>query len=208
MSAAEREGAFQTKPLASRAAIVAAGPIANFLLAILVFALTFTFVGVNVTAPRVDELVPDGAAAKAGFKSGRRHRRHRRPERSRHSPTCSASSAPAPIASSASRLNRDGSNIVIKATPERREISDRFGNKLKVGVIGIKRNATQQEWQFKQYGPVEAVGLAVKESYFIVSGRWAISTTWSPAGNRVTSLAARCGSPTFQGRWPAWVSWR
>jgi regulator of sigma E protease len=49
---------------------VAAGPIANFLLAILVFALTFTFVGVNVTAPRVDELVADGAAARAGFKTG------------------------------------------------------------------------------------------------------------------------------------------
>src|SRR5262245_44380020 len=70
MTAAEREGAFQTKPLASRAAIVAAGPIANFILAILVFAVTFTLVGVNVTAPRVDELVPDGAAARAGFKAG------------------------------------------------------------------------------------------------------------------------------------------
>ena len=32
--------------------------------------LTFTFVGVNVTAPRVDELVADGAAARAGFKAG------------------------------------------------------------------------------------------------------------------------------------------
>src|SRR5262245_58364373 len=42
MTPAEREGAFQTKPLASRAAIVAAGPIANFILAIVVFALTFT----------------------------------------------------------------------------------------------------------------------------------------------------------------------
>ena len=70
MSAAEREGAFQTKPLRSRVAIVAAGPIANFILAIVVFAATFTFVGVNVTAPRVDELVPDGAAAKAGFQVG------------------------------------------------------------------------------------------------------------------------------------------
>ena len=46
------------------------GPIANFLLAIVIFALTFTFVGVHVTAPRVDELVPDGAAASAGFKAG------------------------------------------------------------------------------------------------------------------------------------------
>ena len=49
---------------------MAAGPIANFLLAIVIFAMTFTLVGVQVTAPRVDELVPDGAAANAGFKPG------------------------------------------------------------------------------------------------------------------------------------------
>jgi regulator of sigma E protease len=168
MSAADREGAFQTKPLASRAAIVAAGPIANFLLAILVFALTFTFVGVNVTAPRVDELVSDGAAARAGFKTGdvivgidgQKIEAFADMQRI--------------VSASADReltfeVERSGSVLSIKAVPERREISDRFGNKLKVGVIGIKRNATQQEWQFKQYGPVEALGLAVKESYYIVS---------------------------------------
>ena len=168
MSAADREGAFQTKPLASRAAIVAAGPIANFLLAILVFALTFTFVGVNVTAPRVDELVADGAAARAGFKAGdvivgidgQKIEAFADMQRI--------------VSASADReltfeLERGGTVLSLKAVPERREISDRFGNKLKVGVIGIKRNATQQEWQFKQYGPVEALGLAVKESYYIVS---------------------------------------
>jgi regulator of sigma E protease len=168
MSAADREGAFQTKPLASRAAIVAAGPIANFLLAILVFALTFTFVGVNVTAPRVDELVSDGAAARAGFKTGdvivgidgQKIEAFADMQRI--------------VSASADReltfeVERSGALLSIKAVPERREISDRFGNKLKVGVIGIKRNATQQEWQFKQYGPVEALGLAVKESYYIVS---------------------------------------
>ena len=168
MSAADREGAFQTKPLASRAAIVAAGPIANFLLAILVFALTFTFVGVNVTAPRVDELVSDGAAARAGFKTGdvivgidgQQIEAFADMQRI--------------VSASADReltfeVERSGAAAQLKAVPERREISDRFGNKLRVGVIGIRRNATQQEWQFKHYGPVEAVGLAVKESYFIVS---------------------------------------
>ncbi len=168
MSAAEREGAFQTKPLAARAAIVAAGPIANFLLAILVFALTFTFVGVNVTAPRVDELVADSAAAKAGFKSGDVI------VGIDGQSIESFADMQRIVSASADRelsfqIDRNGNNIVIKATPERREISDRFGNKLKVGVIGIKRNATQQEWQYKQYGPVDALGLAVKESYFIVS---------------------------------------
>src|SRR5262245_4020143 len=67
MTPAEREGAFQTKPLAARAAIVAAGPIANFLLAIAIFSLMFVFIGERVTVPRVGALDPDGPAAKAGF---------------------------------------------------------------------------------------------------------------------------------------------
>src|SRR5262245_10172179 len=58
MSEEERAGAFQVKPLASRAAIRAAGAVAQLRLAIVIFALTFTIVGVHVTAPRVDELVP------------------------------------------------------------------------------------------------------------------------------------------------------
>jgi regulator of sigma E protease len=168
MTAAEREGAFQTKPLASRAAIVAAGPIANFLLAILVFALTFTFVGVNVTAPRVDELVADGAAARAGFKAGDVivSIDGQKIEAFADMQRIVSASADTELTFG---VDRSGALLSIKATPERREISDRFGNKLKVGVIGIKRNATQQEWQFKHYGPLEAVGLAVKESYYIVS---------------------------------------
>ena len=168
MPVAEREGAFQTKPLASRAAIVAAGPIANFLLAILVFALTFTFVGVNVTAPRVDELVADGAAARAGFKAGDVivSIDGQKIEAFADMQRIVSASADNELTFG---VDRSGVLLDIKATPERREISDRFGNKLKVGVIGIKRNATQQEWQFKHYGPVEAVGLAVKESYYIVS---------------------------------------
>jgi regulator of sigma E protease len=168
MSPAEREGAFQTKPLASRAAIVAAGPAANFILAILVFALTFTFVGVNVTAPRVDELVPDGAAARAGFKVGDVIVSIDGQKIESFADMQRIVSAGADQDLSF-EIRRGGVTINIKATPERREISDRFGNKLKVGVIGIRRNASQQEWQFKQYGPVDALGLAVKESYYIVS---------------------------------------
>jgi len=168
LSPAEREGAFQTKPLPARVAIVAAGPIANFLLAIVVFALTFTFVGVNVTAPRVDELVPDGAAAKAGFKVGDLI------VAIDGQPIEAFADMQRIVSGSADRevtfdVSRDGQIVVLKATPDRREISDRFGNKLRVGVIGIKRNAAQQELLLKQYGPVEAVGLAVRESYFIVT---------------------------------------
>ena len=168
MSAAERAGAFQTKSLAARAAIVAAGPVANFILAIVIFALTFTFVGVQVTAPRVDELVPEGAAAAAGFKPG----------------DVIASidgqgietfaDMQRIVSASADRqltfeVNRGGVLVTLKVTPARREISDRFGNKLRVGVIGIRRNPTQMEWEYKRYAPVEALGLGVRETYFIIS---------------------------------------
>ncbi len=68
LSVAEREGAFQTKPLAARAAIVAAGPMANFLLAIAIFTLMFTLVGERLVPARVGAVEPGGPAASAGFK--------------------------------------------------------------------------------------------------------------------------------------------
>jgi regulator of sigma E protease len=164
----ERAGAFQTKPLASRAAIVAAGPVANFLLAIVIFALTFTVVGVHVTAPRVDELVPGGAAEAAGFKpgdlilsiDGSRIETFTDMQRI--------------VSGSADReltflVDRDGRVLTLKATPARREISDRFGNKTRQGMIGIRRNAAQEDWKYQRYGPIESVGLGVRETFFIVT---------------------------------------
>jgi regulator of sigma E protease len=70
LTPAEREGAFQAKPLWARAAIVAAGPIANFLLAIGIFTLMFALLGEMVTPPRVGGVEPAGPAAKAGFMPG------------------------------------------------------------------------------------------------------------------------------------------
>jgi regulator of sigma E protease len=68
MSPAERAISFHTQPLAQRAAIVAAGPAANFLLAILVFAAVTYFAGRQVLAPRVDTVQAGSAADLAGFR--------------------------------------------------------------------------------------------------------------------------------------------
>jgi len=168
MSPAERVGAFQGQPLAGRVAIVAAGPLANFVLAIVIFALTFTFVGVQVTAPRVDELVPDGAAAAAGFKPGDLIVTidGQGIETFADMQRIVSASADHELTFG---VDRGGVVLTLKATPARREISDRFGNKLRVGVIGIRRNPTQAEWEFKRYGPLESVALGVKETAFIIS---------------------------------------
>src|SRR5262245_1314565 len=157
MTPAEREGAFQTKSLAARSAIVAAGPIANFLLAIAIFTVSYTVMGMHVTAPRVDELLPDGVAAGAGFQIGDVI------QKIDGQPVETFNDMQRVVSGSADKeltfeVDRGGTTVTLKATPARRELIDRFGNKMRVGQIGIRRNATQHEWEYRRYGPIEAFG--------------------------------------------------
>src|SRR5258707_4597252 len=70
MTEEERAGSFHHKSVGARAAIVAAGPIANFLLAIVIFTFLFTFFGKPSTTARVDQVEAGSAAAAAGFQVG------------------------------------------------------------------------------------------------------------------------------------------
>ena len=63
---------FQEKSVFSRAIIVAAGPIANFLLAMVLFAALFAVIGRPMTLPVIGDVMPDGAAAAAGLLAGDR----------------------------------------------------------------------------------------------------------------------------------------
>jgi len=65
----ERHRAFNRQPLAKRFAIVSAGPLSNFLLAIAAYWLVF-MLGVIVVKPMVGEVTPDSVAARSGFMSG------------------------------------------------------------------------------------------------------------------------------------------
>lgn len=64
--------AFQEKPLASRAIVVAAGPIANFVLAFVLFLALFGIAGRPVVQPVVNGVVAASPAAAAGLKTGDR----------------------------------------------------------------------------------------------------------------------------------------
>ncbi len=70
MTEEERAGSFHHKKVGPRAAIVAAGPIANFILAIVIFTCLFTFFGKPSTTARVDKVEAGSAAAAAGFQVG------------------------------------------------------------------------------------------------------------------------------------------
>ena len=170
LAPSEREGAFQTKPLAARAAIVAAGPIANFLLAIAIYSLMFMFIGEQPTPPRVGTLVPNMPAAGAGFKPGDLI------VRIDGESIESFTDILRIVSSSANRpltfeVDRGGSLVRLQATPELQESTDRFGNKFKRGVIGITAPATPAEGvEAKRYGPAEAVVRAVRKTYTIIAG--------------------------------------
>jgi regulator of sigma E protease len=66
---ADRPFAFNTQPLWKRSAVVAAGPIANFLLAILLY-WGLMMAGETGTRPEVGSVEPDSIAADAAFASG------------------------------------------------------------------------------------------------------------------------------------------
>jgi regulator of sigma E protease len=70
MTPAQKKVSYFYQNVEKRLAIAAAGPIANFLLAIVMLALLFTFHGQSFTKPVVSGLMDDGAAAAAGVKTG------------------------------------------------------------------------------------------------------------------------------------------
>jgi regulator of sigma E protease len=70
MTPEEKAVAFAFKPVGSRAAVVAAGPIANFLLALIIYSGIFAIVGREIVLPRVNDVVAGSAAESAGIKPG------------------------------------------------------------------------------------------------------------------------------------------
>jgi regulator of sigma E protease len=64
---------------------------------------------------------------------------------------------------------RDGKQVALTATPERKEITDRFGNTMRIGLLGIQRSASPEDWTLKRHDPATAFVMAVKECYFVVS---------------------------------------
>src|SRR6195256_5988630 len=167
MTAEEREGSFHHKKVGPRAAIVAAGPIANFILAIVIFTGLFTFFGKPSTTARVDTVQAGSAAAAAGFQAGdvvtaidgnaigsfsdmQRIVSIRASERL------------------AFTIKRGDSTLQLQGTPELREVKDAFGNVHRLGVLGITRQTAAGDVTTERVDPATALWLGVKETWFVV----------------------------------------
>jgi len=167
MTAEERAGSFHHKKVGPRAAIVAAGPIANFILAIVIFACMFTFFGKPSTTARVDKVETGSAAATAGFQVGDI-------VTAIDGKAIGSFSDMQRIVSSRAgyqltfTVRRGDSTVELRGTPELREVKDPFGNTQRLGILGISRASAPGDTVTERVDPATAVWLGVKETWFVV----------------------------------------
>ena len=167
MSAEERAGSFHHKKVGARAAIVAAGPIANFLLAIVIFTCLFTFFGKPSTTARVDKVEVGSAADKAGFQAGDI-------VTSINGTAIGSFSEMQRIVGTRAgeqlsfTIKRGDSSLQLQGTPQLREVKDSFGNVHRLGVMGITRSTNPGDVVTERVDPATAAWLGVKETWFVV----------------------------------------
>jgi regulator of sigma E protease len=167
MTESERRVSFFHQKVGWRAAVVAAGPLANFLLAIVIFAAIFMAYGKPSTSAVVDEVVPGSAAAEAGFMPGDAVRQIDGRtitsfEDIRRIVTLSAGE------SMIFTVERGGTRVTLNATPRLQEERDAFGNVHRIGVLGIKRTAVPGDRVVEPVPPLAAVSLAVEQTWRII----------------------------------------
>ncbi len=167
MTEEERTGSFHHKRVGPRAAIVAAGPIANFILAIVIFTGLFTFYGKPSTSARVDKVETGSAAAAAGFQVG--------------DIVTAINGEAIETFSDMQRIvgmnagdkltfavKRGASTVQLEGTPELREVKDPFGNTHRTGVLGITRATSPGDTTTERVNPATALWLGVKETWFVI----------------------------------------
>lgn len=159
-------GAFRNRPLAARAAVVAAGPLANFLLAIVVFSFQFSVYGKVQIPPRVGEVMAASAAEAAGLKPG----------------DVITGIDGEPIVDFTDiqrivrlatgetlhiRIHRGDRDLTLDAVPLRHAMADPLGNVENIGMLGIR--PADDAITVVRRPPLQAVHEAVAETWSVVS---------------------------------------
>ena len=171
MSEEERAQTFSGARLWKRAVTVAAGPIANFILAIAIFAVIFSIYGKPVSDPVVSEVKPGSAAEQAGFQPGDRIVSVDGSSVTTFTDLQRYVSMRPGIRIDA-KVERAGQTVNLFVTPVSTEITDNFGNKIEVGIIGIMSNAQSGNFRVEKLNPIQAVGEGALQSWHVVTGTY------------------------------------
>ncbi|RAK68951.1 RIP metalloprotease RseP [Phenylobacterium kunshanense] len=161
---AEIDRYFHFKPTWQRAIIVAAGPFANFALAIAIFAGLLMAFGEWVVPPKIAQVVPNSAAAAAGFRPGdlivEANGRHI--DRFDEVRELVSVRAGVPMTFT---VDRGGSEVVLTATPTWRTADDPVAGRQRLGSLGIIPAQQESDYVQLRYNPVEAVARATERTW-------------------------------------------
>ncbi len=165
MSDAEKAVSFHHKRLMQRAAVVVAGPAANFLFAVVALGLLFATFGEPFTPPEIGQIQPGSAAEAGGLKAGDTivaidgHAIDRFEEVQRD--VRLNTGTPMNI-----EVRRGDGTVSLSITPRVTTITDRFGNQHAFGLLGIERNGVN----YLRRNPAEALWRATAETANLTTG--------------------------------------
>ncbi len=165
LSARPEPDSFPAKSVAQRMAIVVAGPCANFVFAIVVLGLLFATVGRPVTPAEVGEVQPGSAAEAAGLRPGDRI------VAVDGKPIASFEELQVVVRDSpgvtlAFTIERAGQKLDLPVTPRQTEITDRFGQVHRIGLIGVSRSGVE----FQRTNPLLAMIEGGGETFHLIGG--------------------------------------
>ena len=159
MTEAERQQSFPGQKVGTRAAVVAAGPITNFLLAIIIFAGVFAFYGKTIAIPRIAAVEPGSPAATAGFQvgdiivliDGTKIESFSDVQRI----VTFSPGQPLTIT-----VERGNALVTLHATPAEKD---------KKGALGITRSNEPGDVRTESVGPIDAIWLGADRTWFVVA---------------------------------------
>ncbi|WP_233559907.1 RIP metalloprotease RseP [Oleomonas cavernae] len=158
LSPAERRVTYQGQSVGRRAMIAAAGPLANFVLAVVLFFAIFVTLGQRFTAPVADRIQPGSAAEAAGVHAGDRFLAidGRSIESFEDLALKMRLNQGTPVEVT---LDRAGQRLELTITPTITEVDNGQGGKQKIGILGVVSTRTE----FKERGFFESIRYAVRE---------------------------------------------
>ena len=162
----DRNKLFILKPLYQRSLIVAAGPLANFLLAIIIFSIINMFVGKDLTPAVIDEVQADSPAYVAGIqKNDKIISIDNNKVQSILEVSTFISTSTAEIIEFT--VLRNDQEITLYVKPNLVQSKDALGNAVKKRMIGIKLSPFNNEFKKQRLGPSQAIYYSVKEVWFV-----------------------------------------
>lgn len=166
MTAAEKAQTLTYKPVSQRAAVAAAGPFANFLLAIVLLTGLFLYTGHSVIAPVIGQVTKGSPAAQAGILPGDRVTSIDRTKITdfQQLPQIISLSGGETLAIG---LERQGRPLTVNVTPKLMSTTDVLGNPTSQMVIGVRPDPKAPVTR-EMYGPVGAFNAACAETWNII----------------------------------------